>query len=86
MGRIQKAPVRGISIKLQEEERERRDNYVPDVSALEVETVEVDADTKNMLTALNFPNLAVTVLQTQPNSGPRVLDGQRRAPRERRND
>jgi small subunit ribosomal protein S17e len=57
MRRIAKGPVRGISLKLQEEERERRLDFVPEVSALEQETIQIDPDTRDLLESLGYGNL-----------------------------
>merc|ERR1711918_321310 len=65
MKRIQKGPVRGISLKLQEEERERRMEYVPDKSEVDTEYITVDPDTKDMLDDLGMgelPNISVTTM------------------------
>lgn len=64
MKRISKGPVRGISFRLQEEERERKDQYVPEVSALAANPdtpLEVDAETKDLLKSLGMDSLPVTV-------------------------
>jgi len=57
MKRIQRGPVRGISLKLQEEERERRMDFVPDESALNTAHIEVDRDTMDMLRAIGMSKL-----------------------------
>lgn len=46
--------VRGISLKLQEEERERRMDYVPEVSAVDTAHITVDKDTKEMIAKLGL--------------------------------
>lgn len=57
MKRIARGPVRGISLKLQEEERERRMDYIPEVSALNTDSIEVDKDTMDLLRTLNMQNI-----------------------------
>jgi len=68
MKRIQRGPVRGISFKLQEEERERKDQYVPEVSALdfaqnsESGQLDVDTETKDLLKHLG---VSISTLSTR---------------------
>merc|ERR1712178_637810 len=66
MKRIQRGPVRGISLKLQEEERERRMDFVPDVSALHQDVIEVDADTKDMVRAAGFGRIQKITVPAVP--------------------
>ena len=69
MKRISRGPVRGISLKLQEEERERRLDFVPEVSAIDQDDLEIDLDTEEMLDALDFKDLPSVGLGAAPLRG-----------------
>eukprot|EP00850_Spirogloea_muscicola_P007925 SM000041S15484 [mRNA] locus=s41:298073:299407:- [translate_table: standard] len=83
MKRIQRGPVRGISLKLQEEERERRMDFVPEESAIKTDVIEVDVDTLDMLRSMNMSALPGVVQQATPPGGggfkpPGTFQGPRR--------
>merc|ERR1712096_315503 len=87
MKRIQRGPVRGISFKLQEEERERKDQYVPEISALDFSQnenggmLDVDQETKDLLKSMGFDSIPINaqpVSQTQvPERGGRRFNDRR---------
>ena len=57
MTRLARGPVRNISFKLQEEEREKRDNWMPEKSNLIQPTINIDSDTKAMLEAIGLDKI-----------------------------
>ena len=58
MRRIQKGPVRGISLKLQEEERERKMEFAPKQSEFTLDNIRIDDETRKMLDELRLGKIA----------------------------
>ena len=63
MKRIQHQPIRGISLAMQEEEREKKMDQIPDESAIQTGHIEVDETVGNMLTELGLNLSGVEVAQ-----------------------
>lgn len=80
MKRIQKGTVKGISLKLQEEEREKRMDFVPEVSEVDKtiqQGINVDDDVANMLAAIGFKNLEQVTKLKEQRKGKRIERGPR---------
>eukprot|EP01063_Lacrimia_lanifica_P027409 TRINITY_DN3845_c0_g1_i2.p2 TRINITY_DN3845_c0_g1~~TRINITY_DN3845_c0_g1_i2.p2 ORF type:complete len:127 (+),score=81.60 TRINITY_DN3845_c0_g1_i2:31-411(+) len=68
MKRISRGPVRGISLKLQEEERERRMDFVPEVSIVDQEIhtgLKVDEHVMAMLKDMNMGHISNVMVHRQ---------------------
>ncbi|KAJ0914613.1 putative ribosomal protein S17e [Helianthus annuus] len=63
MKRIQKGPVRRISLKLQEKERKRRMDFIPDESTIKVDRIEVDKETIKLLASLGMSEMPGIMLK-----------------------
>ncbi|KAM3139485.1 hypothetical protein pb186bvf_008321 [Paramecium bursaria] len=59
LDRIQRGPVKGISLKIQEEERERKMDFVPEKSVIDVDNVQANNDVRQMLSKTTLPNLEI---------------------------
>ena len=65
MKRIQRGPVRGISLKIQEEQRERKLEKAPEQSRVDINNVPVDEETMKMLQKINMGQLSGLQLQVE---------------------
>jgi len=85
MKRIQRGPIRGISLKIQEEERERRMDYVPDQSSINIHHVTITQDAKEMLKRIGMAGIPGLVEQRPAQHQAPAQKGHRekRQPRER---
>ena len=73
-----RGPVHGIGLKLQEEERGRRIQYVPEKSEVDTNHITVDSDTRSMLKELGMnwlPNITTHSAQTRyAAGGPKIIE------------
>mmetsp|Transcript_3692 Transcript_3692/g.5043 ORF Transcript_3692/g.5043 Transcript_3692/m.5043 type:complete len:137 (+) Transcript_3692:178-588(+) len=68
MKRIQKGSVRGISLKLLEDERERKMDTLPEKSDIDTSNIKIDKDTDELLKSLNFRNIEGVSVDDNMNS------------------